>query len=76
MKILLETVGSILNSAKQSHMIRVSDDSANTGGFLIFQWWKGSTGPSQNAAFDDWVEDEQELNRYFDQSSWEIRWTE
>jgi hypothetical protein len=31
-------------------------DRANTGGFLVLEWWNGSTGPNKNFAFDSWVE--------------------
>ena len=45
-------IGAIQNSTKPGHMVRIDDDSANSGGFLILEWWEGSTGPNVNGAFE------------------------
>lgn len=52
MKLFYSIAGRIINSSKPHHMVRVEDDAANTGGFLIYEWWAGSSGPNENHAFD------------------------
>lgn len=74
MEIPLEIVGTILNSHHIGHQVRVSDDSENTGGFLIFEWWRGSNGPNAGNAFDSWVENREDLEKYFQESGWEVKW--
>jgi hypothetical protein len=74
MNIPLGVTGSIANSDKPCHKVKVSDDSANTSGFLIYEWWGGSNGPNGNFAFDDWVPDEAALQSYFQEAGWRVLW--
>jgi hypothetical protein len=74
MKIPLRIEGRVLNSEHIGHMVRVESDRANTGGFLIFQRWSGSSGPNGNGEFDDWVENEASLEDYFSESGWQVQW--
>lgn len=55
-------------------MVRVEDDAANTGGFLVYEWWAGSSGPNENHAFDSWVESTEDLARFMKESGWIIQW--
>ncbi len=52
--------------------VKVLDDSENTGGFLII------TGKNLNdkslEAFDDWVASKEELQGYFEESNWSVKW--
>jgi hypothetical protein len=73
-KIMLGIPGKVLNGAHPNMMIRVDDDAANTGGYLIFQWWDGSNGPNEHGAFDDWVESQAALERYFALTGWSVEW--
>jgi len=58
----------------RNHRVKVVDDSVNTGGFLIYQWWDGSNGPNENAAFGDWVENREQLETFFREEGWNVDW--
>lgn len=68
------SVGAIQNSAKTGHMLRVEDDTGNSGGFLIFEWWDGSAGPNANGVFDSWVDSEEGVSKFLDESGWCVVW--
>lgn len=74
MHIPLNTEGHISNSAHPEHYVLVRDDFENTGGLLVFEWWKNSTGPNANGAFDSWIEDAPSLERFFAESAWIVEW--
>ena len=66
--------GYISNSEYHSHVVVVQDDTDNTGGFLIFESWAGSSGPNPSGAFDSWVESISALEQFFAESGWVIQW--
>jgi len=68
--------GKVLNGTHPNTMIRMDDDTKNTGGFLIYQWWDGSNGPNELGAFDDWVESRASLEQYFANTGWSVEWEE
>ena len=72
--IYLDTEGRVLNSEHSNHVVRVVDDRPRTGGFLIFERWDTSNGPSANGEFDSWVEDEASVNLFFVESGWQVHW--
>jgi hypothetical protein len=74
MNIPLSVSGRILNSQKDEHFVRVEDDAESTGGFLIFEHWKGSDGPNVDGGFDNWVADQDTLERFFLESGWKVVW--
>jgi hypothetical protein len=74
MRITLEVGGWITNSSHLEHFVRVQDDRAQSGGFLIHEHWLGSKGPGPNGAFDSWVEDEVALTRFFAEAGWVVEW--
>jgi len=74
MSIPIGIEGRILNGEHLEMRVRVEDDSANTGGYLVYQWWSGSAGPNTNGAFDDWVESMEQLEEYFMETGWRIQW--
>jgi hypothetical protein len=67
-------VGVVANSEHPKHHVRVVDDSENTGGFLIYEWWDGSNGPNENHAFDSWVETREDLDAFFREVGWNVEW--
>jgi len=75
MKILIDTIGTVLNSTESGHKVKVVDDSSNTGGFLIYEWWEGSDGLNEQGAFDCWVQDQYALRSFFDEAEWIIEWS-
>jgi hypothetical protein len=74
MKFFYGVAGQIISSSKPHHMVRVEDDSANTGGFFIYEWWTGSNGPNVNDAFNSWVESTEDLALFLKESGWIIQW--
>lgn len=74
MKIPLHIDGRVLNASHPDHFVRVVDDHGNTGGFLVYERWKGSDGPNEEGAFDSWVESEKALERFFTESKWLVEW--
>jgi len=74
MSIPINIEGKLLNSEHTDHSVIVRSDAEATGGFLIYEWWMGSTGPNEHGAFDNWVEDETELAAYFDEAGWQVDW--
>ena len=74
MKIPFDVEGRILNATRSGHSIRVADDRANTGGFLVYEWWHGSEGPNEQGAFDAWVENEAALVQFFAEARWAVEW--
>jgi len=67
-------VGVVENGSRPGMRVRVEDDSAASGGIFIFQWWDGSDGPNEGGAFDDWVESLADLEAYWIESGWSVRW--
>ena len=74
MNIPIGITGRIRNGEHADMHVRVEDDAASTGGYLVFQWWKDSDGPNPNGAFDDWVESIEQLDTYFGSTEWIIDW--
>ena len=63
----------LIESGDQAGMqVKILDDSKSTGGYLIL------TGENLDnkdlEAFDDWVATKNELEGYFNESKWEIKW--
>lgn len=61
--------GRILDGQYSGWNIKVLDDSAVTGGYLICYW---PENPSEG--FDDWVDSMSSLNGYFDEFGARILW--
>ncbi len=76
MKISVGVIGKVLNSQHSEHKVCIVDDSINTGGFLVFENWKGSDGPNRGGWFDTWVEDETTLICFFAEAGWSIEWSQ
>lgn len=62
--------GRILRGDSASHYVLIEDDGENTGGYLILI----AEDVTFHHGFDNWVEDMEELERYFEESQWEIEW--
>ena len=74
MTIPLNIEGRITNSHQVRHTVKVLDDKAASGGFLVYEWWQESDGPNENGSFDSWVENEAALERFFVESGWVVKW--
>ena len=71
-KIRIGVIGLVKNGEHAGSLIKVLDDSLNTGGFLILLGINRDTKES----FDNWVENGEQLEKYFNDSGWIIEWTE
>lgn len=72
MEIKVGNVGKILSGEDLGRYVKVIDDSANTGGFLIVT----ATGPDMREGFDSWVENGEMLRRFFEEATWDVEWSE
>ncbi len=70
MEIKIGVVGEIVAGDEIRSFIKVVDDTEKTGGFLILT----SSTPEMKDGFDNWVENEKSLSKYFIESGWIIRW--
>ena len=66
----IDIVGLILKGDDQGLYVKILDDGANTGGYLIIT----SPSISFDEGYDDWVENFSDLEKYFGESNWEIEW--
>ena len=73
MKIPIGTVGRIVRGDRAGQFVRVLDDAANTGGFLVVVSPDPRFRPG--AGGDDWVETKEDLERYFLECHWMIDWS-
>lgn len=71
MEIKINTVGKILTGHQAGWYVKIQDDREDSGGFLILtaesSEWNGK-------GFDNWVEDEDSLQKFFIQAGWTILW--
>ena len=63
--------GKILAGEKAGWHVLIEDDSADSGGFLIFK----SRTASLDDCFDSWVQSKAELDRFFDFAGWRVEWS-
>ena len=70
MEIKIGEFGKITTGQNMGHYVKVIDDSADTGGFLIL------TGPTSDLkdCYDNWVEDSNALQAYFTEAGWRVLW--
>jgi hypothetical protein len=67
-KIKINIEGIILKGDDFGMKIKIVDDSKNTGGYLILTY-------DNIEGFDNWVETYFELEEYFKDSNWVIKWS-
>lgn len=65
-------VGKIDSGDDAGSFIKVIDDAKQTGGFIILL----SKSEKLENVFDYWVENEQSLKVFFEESNWLISWRE
>jgi hypothetical protein len=63
-------VGKIISGDDAGWFVKVLDDSAATGGFLILT----SRDDHCVSGFDNWVADENALEQYLHEARWLIEW--
>jgi hypothetical protein len=71
MKILLDSIGRITAGEEIGRFVRIVDDSENTGGYLIVT---STDREGEIEAFDNWVESTVDVEKYIEESGWEIAW--
>lgn len=70
MEIRLGVVGKIVAGDEFGSYIKIIDDAESTGGILILT----SIFPEMNDGYDNWVKDNDALQRYFEESGWKVDW--
>ena len=70
----INTTGIIENSEHSGHQVRIESDVEGTGGYLIYEWWDGSTGPNSESAFDTWVATLDDVSKFIAESGWKVLW--
>ena len=70
MEIKVGKAGRILAGKEQGRYVKVIDDEANTGGYLILT----AAGSDMQNGFDCWVESADMLQRFFEESGWVVEW--
>jgi hypothetical protein len=73
--------GRILKGVYEGWYILIEDDTKNTGGYYIFisssPNVKGVSGIDDGAeGYDEWLENQEQIQSYFDRSGWLIKWLE
>jgi hypothetical protein len=64
-------VGRIVAGQELGHFVKVIDDGANTGGFLILT----AAAADMTGGFDCWVESKEMLQRFFHEAGWIVEWS-
>jgi len=67
----LNKTGRIIAGDDKDYYVRIICDKENTGGYLILT----SPNLDLSSGFDNWVETEEALQKYIEESKWEIDWT-
>ena len=70
MEIKVGEIGKIVAGEELGSYIKVIDDGANTGGFLILT----AEAPDMTDGFDSWVENKEMLQRFFEEAGWTVEW--
>ena len=71
MEIKVGEVGKIVAGQESGRYVKVIDDRANTGGFLILT----AAASDMRDGFDSWVEDGEMLRRFFEEAGWIVEWS-
>jgi len=72
MEIKVGRVGKIIAGQEVGRYVKVIDDGAATGGFLIVT----AIAPDMKDGFDSWVEDGDTLRRFFEEGEWVVEWSQ
>ena len=62
-------VGKITSGSNEGWSVNIVDDSENTGGLLIL-----ISSPDNSLGYDDWVANQQSLEKYLQESDWNFEW--
>jgi len=70
-KIRIGVVGQIVRGAEEGRFVEILDDAENTSGYLIVTYADSDRSP---VAFDAWVESIADVELYFEESDWQVKW--
>ena len=65
------SLGLIVSGREEGRWVEVVDDHNESGGYLILTFADAHRSPD---AFDAWVESILDVELYFDECGWDIRW--
>lgn len=63
-------IGKIIAGDEMGGFIKIINDIENTGGYYILF----SENIDFVCVYDSWVENQEDLNKYFEESKWIIKW--
>jgi hypothetical protein len=72
-EIRIGELGEILTGSEAGRFVEVVDDAENTGGYLIVTYADSERAPD---VYDAWVESVVDVELYFEDAGWEVRWVE
>ena len=70
-EIIVDQVGRIVAGEQAGSYVKVIDDAANTGGFLVLT----SKSSDMRSGFDNWVANRTALEAYFEEARWVVDWS-
>ncbi len=70
--IQIDTIGVIESGDEAGNQVKIIDDSNSTGGYLILTG-KDLSNPNIEA-FDSWVASMTDLQGFFNESKWVVKW--
>ena len=71
----LDTIGKILEGDQVGWYVKVEYDTAS-GGYYIYQFKNKVEQNGLGEAYDDWLESLEDVQGYFEESDWNIDWSE
>jgi hypothetical protein len=74
MNIPIGVLGKVKSNEGDCRWVEVGNDTKDSGGFFVYQRCSGPEGPDGGCDFDDWVKNEQELEKYFAEMGWQVEW--
>ncbi|WCM92757.1 hypothetical protein M5C99_20820 [Acidovorax sp. NCPPB 2350] len=72
MKIEIGKHGKIISGVEAGRYLKIVDDKESSGGYLIIT---AATSDLQKDGSDTWVENEAQLEKYFEESKWNVDWS-
>lgn len=66
-------LGEILTGTEAGRYVEIVDDAENTGGYLIVTYADALRSPE---VYDAWVESVVDVELYFEDAAWSVRWTD
>lgn len=70
MSLPLGRVGRVVSEKNASLYVKIAEGKGSTGGFLIWT----ADNPQFSQGYDNWVENQSELEEFFQAMGWQVEW--